>query len=123
MTYDGAKVTRYTQEQPGVWKAMPEQFDPVLAEVMKQLQIWLSGQAFTMDKNYQVTITSQDPVQIQLTPKRSDMRKFLRSLDFTFASQLNTVRTLLLTEGSGDTTHIEYQQVRLDEPLAASLFQ
>jgi|GEM_PF-4200353 len=123
MTFDGSKVNRYTQDQQGIWKPLPPQFDPVLAEVMKQLQVWLSGRAFTMDKNYQVRVLSQQPVRIQLIPRREDMQRMLKSLDFTFGKELNVVTMLQLTEGSGDTTRIEYRNLQLNQPMEGGLFQ
>jgi hypothetical protein len=119
VVYDGQTAVRYLAGAQGGWTRQTEGPDPVLAETMRQLQMWLSGQAFASGQVYDITTQAGPPVKVHLVPKPAGLRKFIAGLDMTFGEKLDVVRTLLLTEGSGDTTRINFEHIQVNEPLTA----
>jgi outer membrane lipoprotein carrier protein len=120
VVYDGQSAVRYLQDTPGHWTLKNDGPDPVLAETMHQLQMWLSGQAFATNEAYDISTEAGPPVCVHLVPKHAGMRKFISKLDMTFGEQLNVVETLVLTEGTGDTTRITFSKIVVNEPMPAN---
>ncbi|NTV52671.1 MAG: outer membrane lipoprotein carrier protein LolA [Candidatus Firestonebacteria bacterium] len=120
VVYDGRAALRYLADPRGHWTRQTEGPDPVLAETMRQLQMWLSGQAFASGEAYAITTEPGPPLKVRLVPKHSGLRKFISSLEMTFGEKLDVVRTLILTEGSGDTTRITFERIVINEPLPAN---
>jgi outer membrane lipoprotein-sorting protein len=120
VVYDGRAASRFLPDAAGHWARQSEGPDPVLAETMRQLQTWLSGQAFAAGDAYDIATEAGPPVLVRLVPKHPGLRKFISGLDMTFGENLGVVRTLVLTEGSGDTTRITFEHIRVNQPLPAN---
>jgi hypothetical protein len=120
VVYDGRAAARYLADARGHWTRQSEGPDPVLAETMRQLQMWLSGQAFASSEAYDIVTEAGPPLKVHLVPKHPGLRKFIASLDMTFGDNLDVVRTLVLTEGSGDTTRITFEHTSVNKPLPAN---
>jgi len=61
VVYDGRAAARYLADARGHWTRQSEGPDPVLAETMRQLQMWLSGQAFASSEAYDIVISNYPP--------------------------------------------------------------
>jgi outer membrane lipoprotein-sorting protein len=118
VVYDGRTASRFLPGPAGHWTRQSEGPDPVLAETMRQLQTWLSGQAFAAGDAYDIATEAGPPVKVRLVPRHPGLRKFIAGLDMTFGENLGVVRTLVLTEGSGDTTRITFDHIRINQPLS-----
>ncbi len=117
VVYDGRTASRFLPDAQGRWRRQGDAPDPVLAETMRQLQNWLSGQAFAAQHAYEISTEAGPPVCVHMTPKHAGLRKFVARMDMTFGERLDVVQTLVLTEGSGDSTHIAFSKIVVNEPL------
>ena len=50
---------------------------------------------------------------VKMTPKRKDMQRMFQNMTFLFGSDDYTVRSVVLTEKSGDATTINFENVTI----------
>lgn len=112
--YAGQQAQRLAPGPDGRWTAQSGGPDPVLAETMRQLEAWITGAAFQESQTYAITVAPGPPLVLRLTPKHPGLRRFLASIEMTFAPALDAVRTLTLTEASGDQTRIIFDHVAVN---------
>jgi hypothetical protein len=109
--YNGQQALRYAAAADGRWTPQDAGPDPVLAETMQQLRTWLSGRAFQEAGAYAITVQPGPPLTLRLVPKDPGLKRFIASLDMSFGPRLDVVRTLTLTEASGDWTRITFSNI------------
>ena len=83
----------------------------------------VSGRSIGKDSDFSVSISSTPTTHIAvLTPLKTDMKKMFNHIDLHFDRKLQVVTQVDLYEKNGDTTQIRLTDIRINQPIDASVF-
>jgi len=123
LIYNGKKLLQVVTDQQGQIQKRVLNSEFMLIEMMGQIKNWLSGEAFAMTDQYKIELIKNDPVTIRCTPINQELKKMLGKLEFVFNEKLDVVKRLVITEGSGDITKINYYDIQKNIEIKQSLFE
>jgi outer membrane lipoprotein-sorting protein len=84
----------------------------------------INGTILNDEKNFRVQLQeSNDAYLVHLFPKSPQMKDFLSEIRIWFDRLSYNVRELDMMEASGDDTHINFNGIKTNQPLADELFQ
>lgn len=96
--------------------------EPVLAVIASQLIAWARCDFATLQRDYGISVLSEEPVSLKLVPSRAAASKFLDHLNITFAPGGQQVRTVEVFEKGGDSTRITFLDTVINGPVEEGLF-
>ena len=96
--------------------------DPMMQAVVKQLMAWTVFDLDWLRREYDITVASENPVALKLTPKRSAMAEMMDHLQVEFASDMVGLRQIEIREPDNDTTVIRFTDKHVNEPMEKGLF-
>ncbi|MDR1044420.1 MAG: outer membrane lipoprotein carrier protein LolA [Candidatus Adiutrix sp.] len=107
------------------WTGPPEKRLPqpeAMAEAARlaagQVLAWMNLDPEAIEAAYQVTVAGEEPLRLEVIPKRAGARKFIEALEVEFNADLRTVRQVTLREPESRTT-LTFSAVRLNQPRPA----
>jgi len=92
-------------------------------EIAQMMAGSVTGKCLTQTQDFSVTMQMGDTYYIAvLTPKGKQLRKMFQKIRLTFDKTRKVVTQVELTEPSGDTTQIVFQQIRQNQPVSDKTF-
>ena len=83
-----------------------------------------SGKNLFDDATFDVALYDEEPFwQAEMTPKRRDMKRMFKQLVFRFDKRSGIISQVEFVEAGGDVTLIQFEDVKLNEPIADEVFQ
>lgn len=118
---DGERAMRWSELSDE-----PERFaidDDMAAKIVaEQLLAWASVDLNRLRRTFEIAVEQTSPPVLKLTPRSERLGEYLQQITISFAPELNTVRTVRITERDGDSTLLEFSEVRVNEPLPEGAF-
>ncbi len=96
--------------------------DPVMAMIARQLLAWARVDLDWLRQRYVMTLLSEEPLRLQLTPRDAGEASFIKHLEISFGSDRRYVHEVLLQEQSADYTRITFSRVNINKPLPGDIF-
>jgi outer membrane lipoprotein-sorting protein len=96
--------------------------DPMMAIVAQQLLAWARVDLDWLQQHYQLTLLSEDPVRLQLTPLAPGEAQLISGLQIEFAPDRRSVVEVLMQEQWGDFTRLRFSNVQINTELPAESF-
>lgn len=83
-------------------------------DVLNDLLVFMGGDLDTLKTRYDFTVTKKDGVTLHAVPKTEAVKKIVKSLEISVASDLWTVKKITIEEKSGDKSVITFTKVTKD---------
>ncbi len=96
--------------------------DPVMGMVARQLLAWARVDLDWLQSHYLMTLKSEQPLGLQLTPRDQAEAGIIRHIEVTFAPDRSHVEQVALAEQSGDSTVLKFFNVTLNRSLPDNIF-
>lgn len=90
----------------------------------EQFQGWFLGDYRSLTDSYDVTVLRADPIAVSFEPRsNSPMAKIIKRVEATFQTDNAYLQSIVIHEGSGDTTTIRFLNTRLNQPIPAEIWE
>lgn len=123
MVIEGATLAQWDQDTDRVQRVALDR-DPAFTAVFEQLTMWFSGRYSGLIDKYDVRLESEQPTVLVFTPKPGTMfEKLLEGVRVEFRDDSRYVHRLVISEGTGDRTEIEFHDTQLNVPLDDSVWE
>lgn len=96
--------------------------DPVMGVVTQQLLAWARVDLEWLGQNYLLEVMNSEPIVLRLTPIDTVEADLIDYIEVTFAPQQGHVSDVLIMEQSGDSTRLRFNDVRINDRVAAEAF-
>lgn len=96
---------------------------PEMEAVAGQIIAWTTFDLDWLRSRYSIEVMETEPLALRLLPTGKAIKEFLKYMLVRFATGGNTVEVIELHETDGDWTRITFISPRLNEILAAPLFE
>lgn len=95
--------------------------DPAMALIAEQLFAWAKADLKWIEKNYQLSVLSEQPIQLQLVPLENAAH-FLSHLVITFDEKDRYVVAVEIHESDGDMTRINFNNSVVNSEIDNTVF-
>ncbi len=95
---------------------------PEMEIVSQQILAWTTMNMAWLKSVYNISITSDSPIVMELTPKSTATREFLNQIIVFFSNDKSHLTALELHEPCGDYTRIEFSKVLINTNLPPKTF-
>lgn len=120
LVLDGEYALQWDEETRKVQK-MKTTGDPMFEEVLGQIEKWFSGQFNSLLKDYDMTVLSRKPLQMEFVPKSGSLvGKAIKRVAVTVRDDRKYVEALEIEDMSGDLTKIRFHDTILNQPIPVS---
>lgn len=120
LVLNGEHALQWDEESNKVQK-MKIAGDPMFEEVLGQIEKWFSGKFSSLVKDYDLTVTSKDPLEMEFVPKADSMTgKAIKRVCVSVREDQNYVERIMIEDVSGDQTAISFHDTVLNEPVDAA---
>ncbi|EKD28995.1 MAG: outer membrane lipoprotein carrier protein LolA [uncultured bacterium] len=96
--------------------------NPQIREFMPILGNFLKGDYESLEKEFSLSIISDNPMQIECIPKNGNYRDFITKVRL-FIGELGYFNKILMEESKGDTLEIEFSNVVFNPVIQDSEFE
>ncbi|MBW1705196.1 MAG: outer membrane lipoprotein carrier protein LolA [Deltaproteobacteria bacterium] len=113
------KIRRYIEGDSGLTEdpgAGLQAMEPVLQEITR----WLKGD---FGNNPMFSASFKGKGKIVLAPKEKAFASIIKRIELILSDRPGVIKSVTIYEGKDSFTRIEFQNVRVNEPLKDSLFQ
>ncbi|HEX2965653.1 MAG TPA: outer membrane lipoprotein carrier protein LolA [Syntrophorhabdaceae bacterium] len=107
----------------GTQQAFDLQDNPVLKLIVDQIIVWTKADFKSIERQYTISVIRDNPVLLRLAPKSSRERKYVRHILISFEAETNYAKRVEIAEQGGDSTVIEFLNMKTNVPLDLALFQ
>ena len=90
--------------------------------VLNEVGGWMSGK-FDRNPSFKATISKKENTVVTLTPVEEKMKGMIERIEITLASKAGIVKSVKIIEGADNFTQINFNNVKINETLNASVFQ
>lgn len=90
--------------------------DPLLAIISKELMTWVTLDMARIGAEYTVTVATEEPPALTLTPKRPEVAAILRELTIDFEPN-GLARSVTLAEQQGGVTVIRFSNAEINKSV------
>ncbi len=100
-------------------KKLKTGYEEAMKQVMDSLSMIWSGKLADQQKDYELSVkTTGKHSTLVMTPRNSDMRSFISSIDIHFNKDITAAKNVVMKEPNGDSTTITFltQQINVDLP-------
>lgn len=118
------KLQRFSQRD-GAWLADAAERLEAMRVVVEELQTWMTGR-FADSQAFSPTFepaAEGRPARIVLSPREAGLRAIIQRVELEFGARPGLVQRIRIVEGPEAETSIEFQDVRLNEPVEPGLFR
>ncbi len=88
--------------------------------VLEEITRWLRGR---FDENPAFTVQQEPGPKIVLRPKEKDLALIIQRIELIFSEQPGIMKSVVIYEGEGSFTRLDFRNVMLNQPLDDSLFR
>jgi len=109
----------------GAWRADAAERLEAMRVVVEEMQAWMTGR-FADSRAFAPALLpprGELPARVVLTPREPGLQKILARVELHFGARPGLIARILLVEGPEASTTIEFQDIRLDEPVAPARFR
>lgn len=96
--------------------------DPIMGVVAQQLLAWARVDIDWLEQGYDLEVIDIEPIILRLMPLEAAEAEFVDYIEVTFDSLQGHVSDVLVLEQSGDSTRLRFEDVRINEKVAAEAF-
>lgn len=96
--------------------------DPVMQVIVDQLLAWTNADLERMRRDFTLRVASAEPVRLVLRPRVPAVGGYIERITIQYAPDKRSIRHVEVLEPGGDSTQLEFQNVRIDTPLPEDLF-
>lgn len=97
--------------------------DPVMGMIARQLLAWARVDVDWLTSRYRMELEALEPVTLKLLPRDEGEAGFIDHLKIVFAEDRSHVGAVHMVEQGGDMTLLLFDNVRINEALAADAFK
>jgi len=97
--------------------------EPFIKLFTSQVFAWAAADFKKLQKEYQITVLNDAPVDLKLIPTRSQEKKYLAYFRIVFTADGSHVNTVEVHEAGGDFTRIEFFNAVINDSLPDTLFE
>ena len=90
--------------------------------VLSEVSGWMNGR-FDQNPSFKAVISKKANTCITLTPVDKSMSGMIEKIEITLYSKGGTVKSVKIYEGAGNFTQINFNNVKINEVINASVFQ
>jgi len=106
----------------GQWRRIKIAYAAAMKNVMESLTMTWSGRLGDQQKEYTFSLRTDTGTVLTMTPRSSDVREFILSIEMHFDDNLTGARKVVLNEPSGDRTIIRFTDQRINPVLSDRCF-
>ncbi len=118
----GGAVKRYLRERDA-WREEGGAPLTAMQTVMEEILNWQQGR-FDANPHFQASLQTGPETRIILVPKDPSWQKMIRQIELTLSrEQAGVMKSVRVVEDERSFTVLEFDQVKLNRPLPASLFE
>ncbi len=115
-------VKRYLRERDA-WREESGAPLSAMQTVLGEILNWQQGR-FDANPHFQASLERGPETRVILVPKEPSWKKMIRQIELTLsASQIGVMKSVRVVEDERSFTVLEFDQVKLNRPLPASLFE
>lgn len=109
-------------KEDGKVKSYSSASNPIFKTVKEIILGCISGEILN-DPNYQPSFFESEKLyQVKLQPKQKELKDFMQEINIYLEKDSNDLSYLLLKDGSGDITKIEFLNRKINQPIDESVF-
>ncbi len=118
---NGTRARRW-REAGGKTESTAADRDPFVRAMSDELLAWAAADFPKLDKQYEITLISDNPAVFRLVPLSAEARKYVQAVEVAFSPEETSVSEVRITEAGGDSTVDRFYNVRTNGALDPSLF-
>jgi outer membrane lipoprotein-sorting protein len=98
--------------------------NPSFQVAIEQMQNWFSGAYKSMQDNYNISLLSEHPIELEFIPKDSSLtRNFIKRVVVTFQEDQHYIKKIDVQERNGDSTLLTFINAKLNQEIAAKAWE
>jgi outer membrane lipoprotein-sorting protein len=112
------------------WKGKdnpPEAFDlqqnPVIQLIVDQLLAWTKADFAWIEQRYIISVVKEDPIALKLLPRSSKEKKYIDHILISFEADTQYANAVGIVEKGGDSTHIRFFNMVVNNSPKKELFE
>jgi outer membrane lipoprotein carrier protein len=114
-------VKRYLKERDA-WREEAGASLTAMQTVLEEILNWQQGR-FDANPHFQASLEGGAETRVILVPKEPSWKKMIRQIELTLSrEQAGVIKSIRVVEDERSFTVLEFDQVKLNRPLPASLF-
>ncbi len=118
----GGAVKRYLGDKGG-WREEGGAPLTAMQTVLEEILNWQQGR-FDANPHFRATLEASPATRVVLVPKEPSWKKMIRQIELTLSREhAGVMQSVRVVEDEASFTLLEFDQVRLNRPLPASLFE
>ena len=115
-------VKRYLREGDA-WREETGAALTAMQTVLEEILNWQQGR-FDANPRFQASLEAGPETRVILVPKEPSLKKMIRQIELTLSrEQAGVMKSVRVVEDERSFTVLEFDQVKLNRPLPASLFE
>jgi len=96
--------------------------EPVVRIISDQVFAWAGANFDRLEAGYDITLEQVDPVVLRLVPLSATEKKYLAFITLIFSVTEDYVSAIEIHEAGGDRTLINFNDVKVNEPIPEDIF-
>ncbi|MBA4389736.1 MAG: hypothetical protein C0399_02210 [Syntrophus sp. (in: bacteria)] len=112
------------------WKGKnnpPEAFDlqqnPVIRLIVDQLMAWTKADFAWIEQRYVIFVVKENPIVLKLVPRSSKEKKYIDQILISFEADTHYTSAVDIIEKGGDSTHIRFLNMIINNSPQKELFE
>lgn len=120
---DGDEITQWDEDTNKV-QVIHVGGDPTFKAITEQIQAWFLGDYKVLEQSYDVFLLGEKPLSLRFAPKAGTMvSKLVKNIEVTFGKDEMQIDRMVVNETSGDSTTLNYSNVRLNQPIKSETWE
>jgi len=96
--------------------------DPIISVISNQVFAWAKGDFDRLKAGYDLSILSEDPVEIRLLPLSAVEKKYIASIILAFSKDDNHINYIEINDKKGGSTRITFSNMVINAGLQEDIF-
>jgi hypothetical protein len=115
-----AKQWKGKNSPPG---AFDLQQNPVIQLIVDQLLAWTKADFVWIEQRYVISVVKEDPIVLKLVPRSSKEKKYIDHILISFEADTHYTNAVDIIEKGGDSTHIGFLNMIVNNSPQKELFE
>jgi outer membrane lipoprotein-sorting protein len=123
LVISGTSISQWDQDSDQV-QSVSLNRNPSFQVAIQQMQNWFSGSYKSMEGDYQITLISQQPIELEFVPKEKAVSaNFIQKVNVLFAADAQYIKQINILEKTGDSTLLEFIDPKLNQEIPARAWE
>jgi outer membrane lipoprotein-sorting protein len=96
--------------------------EPIIAAISNQVFSWARGDYGRLKAGYNISIISEEPVEVRLRPLSPVEQKYIESIDLAFSEEESHVTKIEIHDKKGGSTLISFSNMKINPGLSEEIF-